>query len=352
MLKRIELENYRSYKKFKLLLSDINILVGLNGAGKTNILEAFSVLSFGRSFRIDDKKNVINYDCDYARIKTDNLEIFLSKTPRLILKAKLKGVPKKLSEFIGYLPSVVFSPETISVINGSPGERRRFLDIMISQVDKDYLRSLINFKKIKQNRNNLLQNIAKGNSSIEELKFWDKQFVQESKSIIAKRGEAAEFLNRELSIYYQKISDNKTDKLKILYINNFEGDLEENLNRGRAREIAYGGSIFGPHRDDLRFELNDKNMANFASRGELKSAVLSLKVTELNFLESKYKKELNREMPILLLDDIFSEFDSTRRDHLVKLILKYQSILTATDTHDIPKELLDKATVTKIVPSV
>ena len=147
---------------------------------------------------------------------------------------------------------------------------------------------------------------------------------------------------------YQEISDNKKDIINLRYMNNFEGDLADNLERGRGRDLSYGGTIYGPHRDDLVFTLSSQNMANFASRGELKSAILALKMSELSYLEKNRQKEREGEKPILLLDDIFSEFDPKRRDHLAKLILKYQSIITTTEREHVPEELLAKADIIEL----
>lgn len=348
MLKHIGLENWRNHIKFDIDLDRITIIIGANGAGKTNILEALSMLSFCRSFRDDDKKNLINVKANHARIIGDEQEVFIARLPRLILKARIKGTAKKIADFIGYLPGVVFSPETISIITDTPGCRRRFLDIMLSQVNKEYLISLINFKKIRSQRNNLLQRIGSNMASPDELSFWNDEFVKESSLITKKRGESVEFLNEILSGLYQKISGNDKDLLKIEYLKNYDGNLLEELEKGRAREIAYGGTIFGPHRDDLVFKLNAKNMANFASRGELKSAILALKIAELKYLETKPKINDDGNEPILLLDDIFSEFDPIRREHLSKLILEYQTVITATEKEHVPGELLNNASIIEI----
>jgi len=348
MLKSIKLENFRSHKKFELKLGQTNLLIGPNGAGKTNILESFSVLSFCRSFRMDDKRNIINNDSEYCRVVGDELEVFMSRSPRLILNAKIKGTPKRLSDFVGFLPAVVFSPETVSIITGAPGDRRRFLDIMISQVNREYLSALTNFKKIRQQRNSLLQNISKGLNNPDELAFWDKEFCREAETILKERGEAVQYLNEHMPPIYREISDHKKDILALRYINNFDGDLIGHLERGRARDIAYGGTIYGPHRDDLVFTLNNENMANFASRGELKSAILALKMSELSYLEKNRSPERGGQKPILLLDDIFSEFDPKRRDHLAKLILQYQSVITTTEKEHVPKELLEGANIVEI----
>ena len=352
MLKKLELENFRSHKKLRLELGRLTVIVGKNGIGKTNILEAIAMLSFCRSFRSDDKKNVVNEDSEYARVKGDNLEVFVSLMPRLIMKVKVNGVAKKAADFIGHLPAVIFSPETIDIITGSPGERRRFLDIMISQVDREYLISLTNFKKIRQQRNSLLQKIRDGLGNASELTFWNNEFVREAEMISRKREESILFLSKELPAHYQKISGKKTDDLKLQYVKNYEGELSHKLTAFLSREIAYGGTIYGPHRDDIEFKLNSRNMANFASRGELKSAILALKLGELAYLEKsdKRQRESGGETtePILLLDDIFSEFDAERRKHLGEIILKYQSVITTTDKENLSADLLEKAKMVEL----
>lgn len=352
MLNSLELENFRNHKKLKIDLNHLTVIVGKNGVGKTNILEAIAMLAFCRSFRSDDKKNVVNEKSEFARIRGDNLEVFVSLVPRLIMKVKINGVPKKASDFIGHLPVVIFSPETIAIIAGSPGERRKFLDIMISQVDKEYLISLMNFKKIRQQRNSLLQKIREGLADKSEMTFWNDEFVRESKIISSKRNEAISFLNQGLAGFYQKISGQRKDDLCLKYIMNYEGDLAERMQSILDREIAYGGTILGSHRDDVEFTLNSRNMSKFASRGELKSAILALKLSELAFLEKSERRlqELGQEnaQPILLLDDIFSEFDADRRMHLGELILQYQSIVTTTDRQNLSADLLEKAKVIEL----
>lgn len=351
MLKHIELENFRNHKKFELDLDKITVIVGKNGIGKTNLLESLVVLSFCRSFRDEDKKNLINYDSEFARIKGDSLEVFFSRTPRLILKARERGVNRKLSEFIGLLPSVIFSPETMSIITGAPAERRRFLDMMISQIDREYLEDLIRYKKIRTQRNNLLQRIARQEASESELDFWDTELARTGESIVKKRKAVVTTFNKDLNKYYREISAKEGDTLVVEFVENFEGDLLSNLRNNRSREIAYGGTISGPHRDDLIFKLNSFDMSNFASRGEIKSAILALKISELEYLKNNSKNERIRsgeQSPIILLDDIFSEFDPDRRFHLGQLILKYQTVITATEREHLSPELLRSAKVVEL----
>lgn len=351
MLKNLFLENFRNHKKLSLNLSPVTVFIGKNGAGKTNILESLGLLSFCRSFREENKKNLINISSSYCRIVCDDLLLLISKEPRLSLKARKSDVPKKLAEFVGLLPAVVISPESIAIVSGSPGERRRFLDIMISQEDKEYLLAISKFKKIRYQRNSLLSRINEGISSISELDFWNNEFIGASELISKRRGEAISFLNKTVPSIYQKISGNAKDQIKIRYEKNYEGSLKRVLELNQAKEIASKGSLFGPHRDDLIFTLNELSMSNFASRGELKSAVLSLKIAELEFIQEKAAKRAKLENilePILLLDDIFSEFDADRKDHLVQLIANYQTFITVTGKDSLPPNIAKNATIISV----
>lgn len=197
-----------------------------------------------------------------------------------------------------------------------------------------------------------MHQISEGLANEDELDFWDEKFCIEAKIISQKREEVIDFFNQILSEVYIQISDNKADVLKLNFQQNYDGELSENLKRFRRREVGYGGTIFGPHRDELVFNLNGFNMANFASRGELKSAVLSLKVSELKFLEKseKLKQKLGQKKvePLLLLDDIFAEFDDDRQKHLSDLIFNYQAIITTTNKKNLPAKMVEKAKVLKL----
>lgn len=343
MLNHLELENFRNHRKFELDFEKITAIIGPNGAGKSNILEAISVLSLCRSYREDDKRNLISFDADFARIKSGDLEVFIQQKPILLLKPKEKGVFKKQSDFIGRLKTIVFSPETISLVTGVPGQRRKFLDMMISQNDHEYLRTLMEYEKVRKERNALLQAIGEGRSKVTELSFWDGELVAKGELVTARRKEAAGYLNKLLPDLHQKISGGK-ESLQIQYLSNAGDDFKATLAGDRRREVAIGRTMVGPHRDDIVFELEGRNMANFASRGELRSAVLSLKIAELEFLSD------NKEgvKPILLLDDVFSEFDARRRRQLGELIFNYQTVITTTDKDHLSKELLAEAKIVEL----
>lgn len=341
MLKKLILTNFRNHLKFELELGEITVLVGKNGVGKTNILESIVVLSCGRSFRADNREELVNFDADFCRIVVDDLEVFIQKSPRLIFQVKEKGIKRKPTDFIGILESVIFSPESLQIIIGEPKERRRFLDILISQKDHKYLVALMEYRKVLVQRNRLLKSISEGRGEDSELDFWDQRLAESAEIISAKRKEVVEFFNQKLSGKYQTISGQKNSKLSVEYLSKHQDNLLDYMKQRRQIEIAAGVTLFGPHRDDLLVLLNQKEASKFASRGELRSIILSLKAIELEYLENEKK-------PILLLDDIFSEFDADRRRHLFEIIKDHQTIITTTDREHLSGEILKKASVVEI----
>jgi DNA replication and repair protein RecF len=339
-LDHIKLENFRNHLDFETDLGQTTAIIGRNGRGKSNILEAITILSACRSFREEDKRNLVNYDSAYARVTGDSLEVFIQKDPNLLFRAKEKGLVRKQSDYVGLLKSVIFSPESILIVSGSPRLRRRFIDIMISQEDQYYLKNLIQFEKIRKERNSLLTAICERRATEDQLDFWDKEFVEKGESIIAKRLSAIDFLNSKISALYKQISGKDADELMINYENSCgEESLERKMINMRQREIWAKRSLCGPHRDDISFYLNKKEAASFASRGETRSVMLALKIAELNYLEAECEDK-----PILLLDDLFSEFDADRRGHLSRLVADYQTVMTTTDKKQFPKELIEIST--------
>lgn len=349
MVKNLKIENFRNHSKTELSFDKVTVLIGENGAGKSNILEAVAILSCCRSFRNEQTKNLIKNDEVYSRVTGDNLEFFFTKVPRMTLKAKENGAARKLVDFIGIIPSVVFSPETLSIVTGSPGERRRFLDLLISQFDKEYLNALIDYDKIKKQRNVLLQRILEGQSKEEELEFWDNQLIERASKINQKRAESVQFFNKYLSALYSKIAGEKQSILEIVY--QPETDLRSIMMRNRQREIRSGKTLFGPHRDDLIFKLNSFDLANFASRGEIRTGIMALKLAEITFLKDQRKigNRFNGNIePVLLLDDIFSEFDKKRRDQLGDLVQEYQTIITTTELEHLSSGLSKTAKIIEV----
>ena len=340
MLKSLTLENFRNHKKITVEFKKVTAIIGPNGVGKSNILEAISLISSCRSFREEDKRNLVNFDSDYARITSGDLEIFIQKNPSLLFQSKERGVVRRKSDFIGVLKSVVFSPETMQLIDGSPRLRRRFLDIMISQKDHVYLRHLIAYEKVRQERNSLLHAIRCIGDREDELLYWDQELQKHGEIITKKRDEAISFINKIIPQFYSEISGRIEDVLEIEYQSNAKTDFLEKLKENRYREICSNHTAIGPHRDELIFKLNKYNMANYASRGEIRSAVLSLVISELEYLSDSSDIK-----PILLLDDVFSEMDSDRRAKLSLLVSKYQTVMTTTDLEHLSPDLLKKAKI-------
>lgn len=340
MLKGIKLENFRNHSSIEVEFDLITALIGPNGAGKSNILEAVSMISFCRSFREEDKKNLIQFDKPYARVSSGELEIFLQRSP-YVFSTRKKGVGKRQADFVGTIKAVVFSPESLNFFSDGPKTRRRFLDIMISQKNRQYLRALINYEKVKTERNALLGRICEGQGRREELDFWDGELVKEGQIVIDHRRLAVDYLNQKVPDIYQEISG-KGESLFIEYQTN-TADFAASLKKNLEREIIIGRTQVGPHKDDLVVKLDNTSVENFASRGETRTSVLSLKVAELEYLT-----EGETENPVLLLDDVFSEFDEDRRLHLGKLLDRYQTILTTTDKDHLSKDLLKKAKIIEI----
>ena len=296
---------------------------------------------------------LINLASDFARVILDDNEIFMQKSPRLLTQTKQRGINRKMSEIVGQIPCVVFSPETLDIINGQPSERRRFLDIAISQVDRNYLKNLNAYTKVRRQRNKLLERVSEGLAGEDELGYWDEQLANLGDSITVKRREAILDIDNEINSNYKTISGQKDTVVEIEYLAKSGESLMQKLLSHRHAEVASRNTIFGPHRDDIVIKINNMDMAHYASRGEVRSAILALKVAELNYLENqrkKYPEIYDAEIsPVLLLDDVYSEFDADRREHLAKLIAKYQSLITTTDLDHLSKALLKDARIIEIV---
>jgi DNA replication and repair protein RecF len=352
MLKHLELANFRNYDKADFDFGKTIIFIGPNGIGKTNVIEAVYLLSTGRSWRTNHDGETIKWGSDFCTIdaKLDDdikaLRLVMQKSQEglpLIKTIKINDVKNKLIELLGKLPTVLFSPEEIDLADGAPQLRRRFLDILLCQTDRKYTIALLDLAKILKNRNKLLFYIKIGKSKVDELDFWDLKLVEIGKFIIKKREEVIKALNNKIGKVYAEISGHKEKFLLKYHPSAAAENFDEILVAARDREIEYTSTIHGPHRDDFSFLLEDRDIATFGSRGEFRSAILALKVGELEFLRNTLEEE-----PILLLDDIFSELDKNRRMHLAKIVESAQTIITTTDLDHIEKGLRDKAKIVEL----
>lgn len=353
-LSRITIENFRNYSKYTHNFApdkDFTIFAGPNGIGKTNFLEAVYVLSLGRSFRSIHRDDLVEWEKPYTRCKAfidsdagkTELEFFYSTSPARIKNFKKNGVSLKNSEYFGNLLTVLFQPEDINMIYQTPCLRRRYIDIVLCQTDKKYLRSLAGYKKVLRQRNALLKEIFKmerGGQNVdhlkEDLQVWDEEMTPFGMEIIGKRLDFVDFLNQKLPALYNEISGSG-EKITVLYLSKIAGKnyLDELFNR-RSRDIQRVGTTAGPHRDDLVFYLNEKEIAHFGSRGEARTLLLALKLAEIRYIEEKTGQK-----PVLLLDDVFSELDRKRQQHLLGAIRGCQTIMTATDASSIEKIATD-----------
>lgn len=354
MLKSLSLENFRCYEKYLVKFDHTTILVGPNGVGKTNILEAIYLISTGRSWRTSREGHLVRWEKDFAKVtaKINNskeaiIEMVIQRAPTpdypQLKIIKINGVKKRLIELLGKLPTVLFSPEEIQLIDGPPNLRRRFLDMILCQVDQKYTLALVDFFKVVRGRNKLLYYIKIGQSKIDELVFWDEKLVVLGSFIIKRRQKIIESLNQNLTKTYQTISGQKED-FKLKYKSTvLPANFQKTILEKRSSEIENTATLFGPHRDDLIFLLENRHLAAFGSRGEYRSAILALKIAELDYLKNQ-----SEETPILLLDDIFSELDKNRRLHLAKIISGQQTIITTTDLDHIERGLKEKAKIIEL----
>jgi DNA replication and repair protein RecF len=330
-LKTLEISGFRNLKKTSLVLGSGESLVleGPNGHGKTNFLEALYLLSLTKSFRTDQTADLIGFDQPFARVLCEltsgpKIEAILTREP-LRRTFKVNGVIKSSKEVVGLFPVVFFSPEDSMLVGGEPGFRRKYLNIQISQVSREYLESLMAYNETLKQRNALLKRIQEGQAKETELEFWDEALVRHGILIAGERQKQIQLLSKFAPSFYQKLSGTK-DTLELIYQPSapLEADaFMKGLRERRQKEIMAGITLIGPHRDELLFNLNERPMAAFGSRGEARTVVLALKYAEIMAL-----KDRKGELPVLLLDDVFSELDPYRQEMLSEHLRGAQTFIT------------------------
>lgn len=344
-LRKLQLENFRNYQDYSHHFvedKDITILVGPNGAGKTNLLEAVYMLSLGRSFRTGLQGDLIKWGSDYLRCRVEmesaqevsELEVFYSEQPTRKKNFKINGVSMPQSDYFGSLLTVFFHPEDLNILYLQPSLRRRYLDILLSQTDRKYFDALGKYRRVLKQRNALLKQIQKATfegANTEKLSLdldaWDHEISSFGMEIILKRINFVEFLNDKLGHFYRSISD-ADEEVRAKYdsdIDNRETYLQKLLDQRKA-SVFQGKTLFGPHLDDLVFFINERNILSFASRGEFRSLLLALNLSEIDYI-----KEITGHTPVLLLDDVFSELDPKRQQKLLSSISGCQTIISTTN---------------------
>lgn len=337
IIESIELKNYRNYDELHMEFSaGTNILYGNNAQGKTNILEAVYVCCTTKSHRGSKDREMIHFHEDESHIKLNirkndvpyRIDMHLKKN-----KAKgvaINGIPiRKASELFGIVNVVFFSPEDLNLIKNGPAERRKFIDLELCQLNKLYVHSLVSYNRILMQRNKLLKDLFFHPEYEETLDVWDMQLVQYGREIIRYRQDFIEQLNEIIRDIHLNLSGEK-EILKIVYDPNASTEnLEQEIKRSRPQDLKQKTTLVGPHRDDIGFYIDDIDIRKFGSQGQQRTAALSLKLAEIELV-----KKLVRDYPILLLDDVLSELDGERQNHLLSAINHIQTMITCTGLED------------------
>lgn len=360
-IKKISLKNFRNYENLIVEpIQGINILQGNNAQGKTNILEAIYYASFGRTFRTGKVQDLIIWDNNFFNI---TFEIFnFSRNISLEIRYDdvnkknifVNGVKKnKISDLVSNLKVVLFAPDDLNLIKGNPSERRRFLDSYITQLSPQYYHDLKQYEKVLYQRNTLLKSVRERKSSAEFLQVWDQQLWNYGSRIILKRLETLKKMGPIIKRIHLNLTE--TEDLEVKYlssvkinndisIDNIKKSFEDLTKTLVKEEIRKGVTLTGPHRDDLSFSVNTKSLQTFGSQGQQRTAVLSVKLAEMELIKVEHGI-----YPILLLDDVMSELDLARRNFLLDFIKeKVQVFITTTNLHSISDTTLKSSKIFRV----
>jgi DNA replication and repair protein RecF len=387
LLRELVLVNFRNYVRLALSPGDpITVLLGDNGQGKSNVLEAIYLLATTRSPRTSNdrelvhwraRKDVIPFARLEARIHREDADLHVE----ILIKAendpaakstgdagtvpairpvkkqvKVNGLPTRAVELIGQVNVVLFTPDDVALVAGAPSGRRRYLDITISQVNGHYLRALQRFNQVLVQRNNLLRQVRERRQRRDQLDFWNDELVKLGSYIVARRVETVAALNRDLPQLFRDLGGSEHD-LALAYqsTSHTSADLSSDTSQLPelyqakvaellGREIDQGMSLVGPHRDDFTFVVDGVDLHDYGSRGQQRLAVLALKLAEAQFMRAE-----TEETPILLLDDILSELDPVRRGFVLGQAGRAgQTLITTTDLDDFGSDLLARATIVRV----
>ena len=343
-LSKLLLQNFRSYQNQLFEFdSKLNLILGPNGSGKTNILEAVFFLSSGKSFRSSSQSKLINWSSYFSSVRaklidnqkdTTEIEVRISKDPKLSTgsisrKFLIEKVIKTRKKYLGIIKNVVFQPEDIRLITGSPTRRRDFLDEIFFQTEWRYSSALSQYNRGLKHRNELLDQIKQNLASPNDLFYWDQVLIKNSKIIHDFRIAFVKSVNT----FFSNHNDSQINTISINYRPSILN--EDKLKNNYQIDLNRGFTQIGPHRDDFSldnsiFGASDKNLAFWGSRGQQRLAVLALRLAQINFLEETY-----HDKPILLLDDIFSELDLEHQQLVAKVCQKYQTIFTSSEPDSI-----------------
>ncbi|MBD2848027.1 DNA replication/repair protein RecF [Paenibacillus sp. IB182496] len=360
-LNRIAMQHYRNYEKLDIQTdSGVNLFIGPNAQGKTNLLEAIFCLALSRSHRTGKDRELIGWNADAAHVqgevskKYGDVKLALSFSAQG-KKAKINGLEqRRLSDFVGTLNVVMFAPEDLEIVKGTPGNRRRFLDMEIGQVQPGYLHLLQQYGKVLQQRNNFLKSPQASATQQTMLEVWNAQLAEHGVKIMKKRQGFIYTLQRwaeqvhsgitagkeELRIHYRPSLDAAADQDESVLFDQFM----IKLTQVKDQEMRRGITLVGPHRDDLAFEINGKEAQIYGSQGQQRTTALSLKLAEIELI----REEIG-EYPLLLLDDVLSELDRQRQTQLIETFQgKVQTFITTTGLESVDLAKLKDAKVYQV----
>lgn len=335
IVESVELKDYRNYDFLDMKFNEnVNIIYGDNAQGKTNILESIYMCSTSKSHRGSKDKEIIRFGQDESHIKLNVIKHDMRYRIDMHLKKNkskgiaVNGIPiKKAVELFGIINIVFFSPEDLNIIKEGPSERRRFIDMELSQLDKIYLSNLVNYNKVLNQRNKLLKDLSYMPSEqlMQTLDIWDMQLIRYGKLIIKGRENFIERINEIIRGIHSKLTGG-TEMLKLSYVPFVnENEFEDKLKESREKDIKYKSTGTGPHKDDLIFLINGNDVRKYGSQGQQRTAALSLKLSEIELV-----KLVIKDTPVLLLDDVLSELDSNRQNFLINSIGDIQTVVTCT----------------------
>lgn len=333
VIESLELKNFRNYETLSMEFDKgTNILYGDNAQGKTNILEAVYLSGTSKSHKSSKDREMIRFGMEECHIKTIILKKGIPYRIDMHLKKNrpkgiaVNGVPiRKASELFGIVNIVAFSPEDLNIIKSGPQERRRFIDLELCQLDKLYVYNLVNYNKALNQRNQLLKDLAFRPELADTLDIWDMQLAEYGKKIMERREGFLSSLDEMTANIHARLTGDK-EELHIHYEpSSGTEDLATALKKNRDRDIRQKMTNVGPHRDDISFYIRDNDLRKYGSQGQQRTAALSLKLAEIEIV-----KRITKDTPILLLDDVLSELDSKRQNHLLNNIHEIQTIITCT----------------------
>ena len=392
LLSHLALSHFRNYPHLEINFAPgITLLHGNNAQGKTNLLEAIFFLATARSPHAGAERELIHWGAasepiPFARVEanverangqTIDLEIVLVtgeerdlSIARVSKRIKVNGVNKRALDLLGNLNVVLFLPEDLDLVFGSPGDRRRYLDTTLSQIDPKYSRALSQYGNVLEHRNALLKEFRERSYNAAELEVWNNKLVENGAYVMARRAQAIDSYNNLVAEIHPRLTA-KQEPLKLHYqptipieaftqpetrqlglgispppapLENISTAFKQQLAELRTKEVGAALTLVGPHRDDLRFTIDGVDMTTYASRGQGRTIAVSLKLAEIELMRAETGEE-----PVLLLDDVMSELDKPRRAALSHAILNAkQAIVSATDLDDFTEEFLERAKILKV----